>query len=155
MDKTVYTVFDLRSSLMRIPGNCQILLRTEDKGLQVVHMVEVTRGGRPSIVLEPVGVPCNLVTLAALEPGERFRFQNRIEDAFEIVAVNVEPNRELKMEIKSVNDGWRGHIGLSTGEVDWDVGTYYDTKVYPLRRGEDRSKAVLLTGPVPERRADR
>jgi len=156
MDKTVHTVFDFRTELMRAPGSCQILMRTTDKGLQVMHMKEVNRGGRQFIILEPIGVPDDLVSLATLATGNRFRFQEMLDEDFEVVKVDVEPDHELIMEIRSVKDGWHGRVGLMTGGVDWDVGKYYDTRVLPMRRGEDRGeKFFLVNGPIPERRAGR
>lgn len=155
MDKTVHTVFDFRTALMRAPGSCQILMRTPDKGLQVMHMVEVYRGGRPSIILEPIGVPDDLVSLATLASGDRFRFQEMLSDDFEVLKVDVEPDHELIMEVRNVREGWHGRIGLMTGAVDWDIGHYYDTRVLPMRRGEDRGHRMPPIGPIPERRAGR
>jgi hypothetical protein len=155
MDKTVHTVFDFRTALMRSPGSCQILLRTGDKGFQIMHMVEVNRGGHPSIILEAIGVPDDLVSLATLSPGNRFRFQEMLEDDLEVVQVDVEPDHELIMEIRHVREGWHGRVGLMTGAVDWDIGRYYDTRVLPMRRGEDRGLRPPTGDPIPERRAGR
>lgn len=154
MDKTVHTVFDLRGNLTRAPGSYQVLMRTPERGLQLVHMFEVTRGGHQSIILEPVGTPESLVELATLTKDDRFYFQEHEDEEFEVVDVDCEPSHELIMEIRSLKGGWRGRIGLSTGAVDWARGSYYNTLVLPNRRGEDRG-IPPSTGPIPERRRDR
>lgn len=120
----------------------------------MVHMVEVNRGGYPSIVLEAVGTPDNLVPLSTLIKHDRFYFQEHDDEEFEVIAVDCEPSHELVMEIRSLKAGWRGRIGLMTGAADWARGQYYNTLVTPNRRGEDRG-IPPATGPIPERRRDR
>lgn len=154
MDKTVHTVFDMRHLLTRAPGSYQVLLKTPERGLQMVHVCEVVRGGHPSIVLEPVGTPENLVPLATLTKGDRFHFQEHDDEEFEVIDIDCEPNHELVMEVRSLKAGWRGRIGLMTGEADWARGYYYNTLIIPNRRMEDRGLPPS-TGPIPERRRDR
>lgn len=154
MDKPVHTVFDMRTALKRSPGSYQVLLRTPERGLQMVHITEVDRGGHSSIVLEPIGAPENLVALVTLTPGDRFRFQEHLDMDFEVLDLLCEPDHELVMEVRNVKEGWHGRIGLMTGAVDWNRGRYYDTFVIPQRRAEDRG-IPPQPGSLVERRRDR